>query len=733
MTTTPTTIQRHLGRVLSMITATGALAILALGLVTPPALADNCANATQREHNNSIDLPDCRAYEMVTPPYKQGFGVIPTAFTDDGLVAYTSPGTFAGNGFGGLAVNPYLGVRTPVGWETQARYPPAYNLVAEATLLASDLRSSVTALSDPRDQSGSGAGFYVRDFNGGVTRVGQGPIPGDGNAPDYDPFPVLASDDLTHLVYNRAPGQGGDSIAALWEYAGVGGAAVARRVSVDNHGDWVPGEACGREILGGGRVVVFGSSTCAGGRVWARVGGSATVAVSGSECARGPSDLGGLCNDSSPATYEGGAEDGSRLFITTDQQLVDSDRDLTRDLYACDIPTGSPAPVGDANRCAALTKISGASDGAEVEGVAAASDDWSQVYFVARNVLADNIGAGGSGALAAAQNLYLWVKDAAHPAGQTRFVARVDGGMAGGRISGGGRYLVFSTPAALVGSGPGADEDGAADVYRYDTESETMLRLSTSVTGGGGNTPLDASGPAVSADGSMVVFETAEALSPNDTDGVSDVYLWREGRVSRISRGGAQIVGISSTGQDIYFETDQRLVAADGDVNTDVYDARVGGGFALSGPASCSGVACQGPSSAPPGVAAPSPSTGGPGDDGAGVVPVVSLRSVSAAARKRLAATGRLTVTVSANTAGVVRVAATATLAGKLSTVVSGRRTLAKPGTARIALTLSKKARQQLATRGRLAVRLTVSHSKVALGRSVTLRLTHAKAKGSRS
>ena len=47
-------------------------------------------------------------------------------------------------------------------------------------------------------------------------------------------------------------------------------------------------------------------------------------------------------------------------------------------------------------------------------------------------------------------------------------------------------------------------------------------------------------------------------------------------------------------------------------------------------------------------------------------------------------------------------------------------------------LTLSKKARARLASRGRLSVRLVVSHSKVALSRSVTLRLTHAKTKARR-
>jgi hypothetical protein len=50
-----------------------------------------------------------------------------------------------------------------------------------------------------------------------------------------------------------------------------------------------------------------------------------------------------------------------------------------------------------------------------------------------------------------------------------------------------------------------------------------------------------------------------------------------------------------------------------------------------------------------------------------------------------------------------------------------------------VSLALSKRARAQLAARGRLVVKVTVSHSKVALDRSMTLRLTHTKTKAKRS
>ena len=97
------------------------------------------------------------------------------------------------------------------------------------------------------------------------------------------------------------------------------------------------------------------------------------------------------------------------------------------DLYVCEIPDGAPAPVGAANPCASLIRVSGIAASARVESVAAVSDDGSQVYFAARGVLADNLGTKDTAPVDGELNLYLWTKDAAHPAGQVRFVAELAG------------------------------------------------------------------------------------------------------------------------------------------------------------------------------------------------------------------------------------------------------------------------------------------------------------------
>jgi len=358
-----------------------------------------------------------------------------------------------------------------------------------------------------------------------------------------------------------------------------------------------------------GRVIVFGCAGNVESNLWARVGESATVAVARSECTRTSGDPGGACNAPAGASFAGMATDGSRVYFTTTQQLVNGDTDQSNDLYECDIPLGTPAPVGSANPCASLTEVSGNVSGANVESVANVSEDGSRVYFVATGVLAPNLGTNDAAAVAGDNNLYVWEKDAAHPAGQTTFVAKLESNdISNAQSTADGRYLVFDTASKLLAS----DTDEATDVYRYDADTGVLLRLSTDTSGTGGNTPgfnAELASPkapkqnrqphvAMTNDGSTVVFETSEALSPADTDGVMDVYAWHEGQVSLISSGGALLgygaIGITPSGRDIFFNTAQPLTAGDSGTEVDVYDARVEGGFPVSTPEPCSGEACHG-------------------------------------------------------------------------------------------------------------------------------------------
>jgi hypothetical protein len=778
------------------LTGVAAAAAATLSLTAAPALAEDCPNAALRAQNNSTQLPGCRAYEQVTPEFKEGFPASPTGFTDDGRLIYISNGSYANNGNGAPAVpggNTYLAVRAGSGWSNKALSPPGpdYYIGAPvfARALSSDLRSSLW-LMRRGDETNDVRDFYVRHPDDVFTRVGSALDP---LAPASAADRLVASDDLSHIVFSV----GSDG---TYEYVGTGD-DQPRLVSVDNAGQRLA-LGCVTSVGGGngfgdyhamstdGRVI-FWVPACAPPAVYARVDGTTTIQVSKSQCTRAPSDPGGDCNAPSAPVFESANANGTRVYFTTSQQLVNADTDSTTDLYECDIPSGTPAPVGAVNPCPDLREVSGAADGADVQGVTRMSDDGSRVYFVAKGVLASNTGANDVVAGAGDDNLYVWQRDTAHPAGDTRFVAKVDPSDSPVPNSGAnfpglwspdglgrvaqttddGRYLVFATHAPLIDHGPQADTDTARDLYRYDAETGALTRLSTEVDGAGGNEPgqdaqitpnaYDQANSAMrrprtvmSDDGGSVVFTTKEALALSDTNSTPDTYLWHEGRVSLISSGkpsiddtypgSSEILGtntkvqalISPSGRDVYFTTTARLVSGDIDTVFDVYDARVDGGFAPTPtPTPCSGEACQSLPSTPPPASTPR-ATSSTGQDGPPqTTPAFSVKALTAGQLGRIASTGKVSLSVTTNAPGTLSAQATATIAQRSSGVGSAKRQVAKAGTVSLSLTLSKKARAELKRKRKLTVKVLVGQDNVAIARTVSLKLTsrHAAAKGGRS
>ncbi len=759
-----------------------AASIAGLGLTSTPAMADDCPNATLRAQNNSTQLPDCRAYELVSPVFKEGFSPVFAGFTDDGRLAYASNGNYAGNGNGGAAItggNQYVAIRSASGWPTTAVAPsgPDYytSTPALASALSSDLRSSLW-LMRRGDETNAVSDLYVRRPDDVFARIGPALDPLAPLATSLGATKFSASDDLSHVVFSV----GGDGRDGTYEYEGTG-SDQPRLVSVDNAGQRMA-LGCGtqigsldsyyRAISAEGRVI-FWTPECAAPPVYARVGGATTIEASASQCTRGPSDPGGACNADSAAVFEGANADGTRVYFKTDQQLVNSDTDATTDLYECDIPSGTPTAVGPVNPCPDLHEVSGAAAGAEVQGVTRISDDGSRAYFVATGVLAANAGANGAVAVAGDPNLYVWQRDADRPTGETRFVAKLDpadsNGLWGGDYAGrfaqatdDGRYLVFATYAALIDHGPGLDSDTARDIYRYDAQTGALTRVSADTEGNGGNEPghdaqfnpiaYDPKVPSthgprgtMTDDGQSVVFTTADTLAPGDTNGTIDTYLWHDGHVSLISSGKpsddsvfsaidplALAVGIQTfitpSGRDVYFTTTARLTSSDVDTAPDIYDARIDGGFDQSPPSVCVGDACQGGRSVPP-----SPSQSGSsssmGQDGPSqVTPSFSVKPLTASQLRRVATTGKVSLSVTTNAPGTLSATASAMIAKRSSSVGSGKRSVVKAGTVSLSVTLSKKVRAELNSRRKLTVEVLVGQDNVAIARTVSLKLIQPKA-----
>jgi Tol biopolymer transport system component len=105
-------------------------------------------------------------------------------------------------------------------------------------------------------------------------------------------------------------------------------------------------------------------------------------------------------------------------------------------------------------------------------------------------------------------------------------------------ISADGRRVCFLSDSDQIVFG---DYNNTSDVFVYDTELGTFERVS--VPSGGGDAWGYSDSPVISADGSVVVFESiAPNLVPNDTNGYMDVFL------HEIDTGLTEIVNVSTSG-----------------------------------------------------------------------------------------------------------------------------------------------------------------------------------------
>ena len=139
-----------------------------------------------------------------------------------------------------------------------------------------------------------------------------------------------------------------------------------------------------------------------------------------------------------------------------------------------------------------------------------------------------------------------------------------------------GTPAIFESDEKLVA----ADTDGQFDVYQRSGTVTTLL--STGTTGGNGT--FDSFYQGISTDGTRVFFDTEEKLVAADTDNQFDIYQRSGSTTTLISTGTSGgngafdtiFRGASSDGSRVFFETDESLLAGDTDTVTDVYE-RSGG------------------------------------------------------------------------------------------------------------------------------------------------------------
>jgi hypothetical protein len=599
------------------------LVVIALLTWASPVGADapECPNEAFRS-GPSADLPDCRAYELVTPADSNGR--IVTALNAFGL--------------------------------------PTVEAVPSE--VASSTRDSVTFLTyhspllDPRGATGVADVYESKRLVGGwntsrrVTLPGLDlriPFPG-GVSPDHQYGFTRTGDGLSPLSIGGKETLYLDNPDGSYELVGLGSLASEPYAQ----GRFL-GEAGEHIVFSTGHdppqsFSCFSNPACqvrklepdapptGTGAVYDREADGVTHVVS-----LLPGDL--PLNAGEEAYWKGTSKDGSSTaFEVAGTLYVRLDNQVTKE-----VTSGSPIFAGVSDDggyvfyvVSAGSKEAGVihrfdtSTGADAvvnpgdEGlIVNVSGDGSHVYFVSDAQLDGSDGTLGK------PNLYVW------SGGAPEFVATVlpsdlvqtsgSGGLPGlAKWTGG----VISKPPDNGERGPGSDSSrstpdgtvlvfesraqlttynsaGHTEIYRYDDDDASLLCVSCNRHADQATAdakledlnllPRSIIVHNVSDDGSRVFFESAESLTSRDVDGVNDIYEWREEDSdeedpSLISSGQSieypfnpgfdgrprpnVLFSVTPDGSDVFFLSEDVLVpgAPEGGSSV-IYDARINGGF----------------------------------------------------------------------------------------------------------------------------------------------------------
>ncbi len=462
-------------------------------------------------------LPDGRAWEMVSPPDKQGAALDAIDGPEQGDIQSSADGsaiTYVAHapvgaepvGNRSIAVSQILARRAAGGWSSVDIATP-HEAVVGGTVRRAEYRVFSPNLSvglveaegdTPLSPQASEATPYIRGANGEFTplvtaanvpagvKFGQleekserviGDVEFSGATPDLSHVVVSSSQSLTEGVAAQPVGSEARNL-----YEWFGGSLRLVSVLPPPSGKAVTEEglsaALGEGITDGGDVRYAISDD--GSRVfWGVAGGALYVRdVGRGETVRldivQPGARGGLEHP----IFRVANSDGSRVFFTDESRLTPDSRagQGKSDLYMCEVGV-----VAGRLACQLrdVTVDHNPGESAEVVGtVIGAGEDGRYAYFAASGVLAAGATPGNCPGLACK----LYVYDAV--TGETRFVARLSdsdsedwnagGGAYLGELTAGvspdGRYLAFMSERSLTGYDNTDSQSGEPDVevYLYD-------------------------------------------------------------------------------------------------------------------------------------------------------------------------------------------------------------------------------------------------------------------------
>jgi hypothetical protein len=617
--------------------------------------ADTCPNAAYRV-GPSTGLPDCRAYEMVSPVEKDGGNIAGDAFGqtfapewgdrpgETDRAVFMSKTLFGDvKGSGGIGYTQYIAERGPGGWSTKGITPTLSTSIGSQVLLgktelkefSSDL--SVGALltytlpKGPSAARPKSENEYLEETTTAEPFAAITDASHEGKPlewpPEFLPFaavletPVLggASSSLDVATFmgrvNYLPEARGDEFKAYVYERGVlkllgvlpngeippGGSTLVVNVAAPGFGTWLDGSAIERKdtVSTDGSRILFEVPEFPH-QLFMRKNGSTSVLVSESETA--------VPVTAEEVQLEAATSDLKHILFHTTTRLLDSAPE-GGGLY---MYTDSPNPQSESN----LTYIGESQSSSRIDGVLGMSEDGSRIYYVAATGLTVDLWESG-------QTRQI----APAPGVPPEFIGRAEHVEA--RVTPDGKQVAFMSPGQLTTDAPVSTADITAlgssnsEMYVYKEDTDTLSCVSCPPTHATATTGIETEVKATNAaayqvepyrprfmsrDGRYVFFNTTEALVPQDTNGVTDAYEYDTvtGRLSLLSTGlgedGAWFVDANADGHDVFLVTRQQLSRWDPDKLFDLYDARVEGGLpeppALAVP--CDGDACQGTPSAAP-------------------------------------------------------------------------------------------------------------------------------------
>jgi len=593
-----------------------------------PEPAPECLNDVFRT-GLSAPLPDCRAYELVTPADTNSR--TPTGVWHLGTYFATKEASPSGEkvsfrveggsipgfeGTGSLAGDPYLATRGPSGWKTGAAGPKGTE--AAAPLLGSTSPDQGFSFWSTGGGPGSAAiegkrANYVRYPDGHSELIGRGGIAGELAAEGK-----LISKDGSHIIFVNSNASGDTPIQLEPNAPPSGTRAIYDRTAneITHVVSLLPGDTTpaadenafyeGASLDGKGIAFKLGK-TVAAGPLYLRYNNEQTYEVG------------------EKATFAGITEGGNRMFYLEGGDLYAFDALAEKTIRFTE--NGNATVVNLAADGSAAYVVSPnvlTEKGNPNEAVAQPGEEnlylsrEGVISFVGAVTKQDMEGEGGIG-------LEVWVPHVASfgEAGEEPSRTTPDGGV-----------LLFESRADL----DGYDPEGHVEIYRYDSLGEELDCLSCNPTEAPANgraslesistfvddpEPFSAFGfvDNLRPDGHRAFFQSTEALVPGDTDELQDVYEWEadevgtcerpEGCIYLISSGQSArtdyLYAVSDSGDDVFFRTSDLLVPSDNDETPSIYDARVGGGFPEGAEEECEAEGCRG--GLIPGPTIPTPAT----------------------------------------------------------------------------------------------------------------------------